>query len=408
MMANEADVGPSLMQKQIKHIVILMMENRSFDNVLTWLYNEKEPPSHFIPTDAEPHFLGLYESTLNQYTNSLKNSNGQVVYSCAPIKGIPSVSSTKFLNSPKFDPNEPFPNVTTQIFGNEGNSEPTMSGFLQDYASLWDEEDWLDQKETICAVMETYTDKEFPLLYGLARHYAISDLWFSSVPSQTNPNRAFSICGTSDGEIVNGFLGKSLFQSDTLWNRLTEKSPQTTWSIFWQSDMLPVLFPGPFNGTNSFASLNRIPNLQDHFQTIDYFHELARKGQLPDISLLEPQWTLSLNFSPKEEEVVNFIFKNQELIAGLQGNDLHPPGDIRTAENLLANIYTSLSSNKEAWSETLLIVTFDEHGGLFDHVPPPAAIPPDNKFQNGFKFDRYGSDYFYIPSYREGNYYSFK
>ena len=130
--------------------------------------------------------------------------------------------------------------------------------------------------------------------------------------------------------------------------------------------------------------------MQDHFQTIDYFHELARKGQLPDVSLLEPQWTLSLNLSPKEKEVLNFILRNQEFLAGLQGNDLHPPGDIRTAENLLANIYTSLSSNKEAWNETLLIITFDEHGGLFDHVPPPAAIPPDNKFQKGFKFDRYG------------------
>ena len=56
----------------------------------------------------------------------------------------------------------------------------------------------------------------------------------------------------------------------------------------------------------------------------------------------------------------------------------------------LRNVYTSLSSNKQAWNETLLIITFDEHGGLFDHVPPPAAISPDNKFQNGFKFDRYG------------------
>ena len=138
-----------------------------------------------------------------------------------------------------------------------------MLGFLQDYASLWDEDDWIYQKEVICAVMETYTDKELPVLYGLARHYAISDLWFSSVPTQTNPNRAFSICGTSEGETVNGFLAKNLFQSDTIWNRLNETSPQTTWSVFWQSDMIPVLFPGPYSGTNSFASLNRIPNVQE-------------------------------------------------------------------------------------------------------------------------------------------------
>jgi phospholipase C len=390
IIAKQLQDEPSLMQKHIKHVVILMLENRSFDNVLAWLYSEKDLPSNFIPADTDPLFLGLSESILDQYTNVLKNSSGQVVFSCAPIKGIPSMSVTKFLNSPRFDPNETFPNVTIQIFGNEGGSEPTMSGFLQNYASLWNEDDWMNQKQDICAIMETYTNKELPFVYGLARHYAVSDRWFSPVPTQTNPNRAFSICGTSEGEIINGFLGKNLFQSNTIWNCLAEESPKTTWSIFWQTDMLPVLFPGPYNGLNTFARLNQIPNLQDHFQVIDAFHELARKGQLPDISLLEPQWTISLNLSPKEKEVLKFIMYSQEFIVGLQGNDFHPPGDIRTGENFLANIYTSLSSNKEAWNETLLIVTFDEHGGLFDHVPPPAAIAPDNQFQNGFKFDRYG------------------
>ena len=390
VMANPPQEEPSLMQKQIKHVVILMLENRSFDNVLAWLYNEQNPPSHFIPEETDPYFLGLNESTLSEYTNVLKNSKGQIVYSCAPIKGVPSVSSTHLLNSPKFDPNEPFANVTVQIFGNEGNDTPTMSGFLQDYASIWDEEEWMSQKQDICAVMETHTDKELPVFYGLARHYAISDLWFASVPTQTNPNRAFSICGTSEGEIINGSMGKNLFQSDTIWNRLTEESPETSWTIFWQSDMCPVLFPGPFNGINTFASLNRISNLHDHFLRLDYFHEQARNGQLPDISYIEPQWTLGMNVSPKEKEVLKYLLRNQEFIVGMQGNELHPPGDIRTAENFLANIYTSLSSNHEAWSQTLLIVTFDEHGGLFDHVAPPSAIPPDNKFQNGFKFDRYG------------------
>ena len=78
-----------------------------------------------------------------------------------------------------------------------------MTGFLQDYASLWDEDDWMNQKKDICAVMESYTDQELPVIYALARHYAVSDLWFSSVPTQTNPNRAFLACGTSDGQIIN-------------------------------------------------------------------------------------------------------------------------------------------------------------------------------------------------------------
>jgi phospholipase C len=378
----------NLMQTEIKHVVVLVLENRSFDNVLTWLYSNNDAPQHFIPSTMDPHYLGLSEDTLDQYTNVLKNSQGETVFSCAPIKGVPSIFGSKLINSPKFDPNEPFDNVTAQIFN--GSSVENMGGFLQDYATLWSEDDWLEQKKEICAVMETYTEKELPLMYGLAKHYAVSDYYFSSIPSQTNCNRAFSICGTSDGQVNNGFAGKSLFTSDTIWNRLSEESPQTTWTVFWQSDLIPVLFPGPLSGTNLFSSLHRIPNLNSHFKRFNEFHDLARKGQLPDISYLEPQWTLSLNISPKEKDYLDDIFRNEDFIVGFQGNDLHPPGDVRTAENLVANVYTSLIANEEAWNHTLFVIVFDEHGGLFDHVVPPPAIAPDDQNQDGFNFNRYG------------------
>ncbi len=385
--ADEGQNEASLMQQEIKHVVLVMLENRSFDNVLAWLYGHKSAPLQFIPATTDPHFIGLSEETLAQYTNVLKDASGNTIYSCAPIKGVPSVAKGPYINSPSTDPNEPFPNVTTQIF-NDG-SQPTMSGFLQDFAGLWDPKTWVKEKINICAVMETYTARELPVLHGLAKHYAVSDLWFSSVPTQTNPNRAFSICGTSDGQTVNGPLGRSLFQSDTIWNRLVEESPETTWTIFWQCDMVPGLIPGPYTGTNNFVSMGRIPNLNEHYQKMDVFHDLARRGQLPDFSYIEPQCTLSANLCPKDC-LVELFGEDQDFIGGLQGNDLHPPGDVRTCEDLLANIYTSLIANPEAWQQTLLIVTFDEHGGLFDHVPPPASIAPDSCFQEGFKFDRYG------------------
>src|SRR5205807_10570483 len=110
-------------------------------------------------------------------------------------------------------------------------------------------------------------------------------------------------------------------------------------------------------------------------------HALARKGELPHFSMIEPQWTLAINIDEKVKWY-DLHHAVQAMLWGIQGNDLHPPGDVRTGENLLANIYTSLSANQEAWNKTLLIITFDEHGGLFDHVPPPSAIPPDNHFEN--------------------------
>ena len=380
----------TLMQEEIKHVVIVMLENRSFDNIAAWVYDENNSPSQFIPEYTDPHYLGLSESTLDQYTNHLKNSKGEIIFSSPPIKGIPSTSSTPFLNSPKFGPHEPFPNVQIQIFGDAISTQPTMLGFLQDYASIWTEDDWQDEKKEICAVMETYTDKELPIFHSLARHYAISDYWFSSVPTQTNPNRAFVFCGTSQGEVSNGPFAKNLFTSDTIWNRINEKLPETTWSIFWQSDMLPGIYSGPYSGTNTFERLNHIPNINDHFLKIDTFHELATKGNLPDISFIEPQWTLSYNLSFREKKRFENLLQGRNFILGLQGNDFHPPGDMRTGENFLANIYTSLISNQEAWSKTLLIITFDEHGGLFDHIPPPKAIGSDDDCQHGFLFDRYG------------------
>lgn len=378
------------MQNDIKHVVILMLENRSFDNVLGWLYDQNDPSLNFIPLETDQEFLGLSENSLEKYTNTLKNHKNELVYTCKPIKGVPSVANSPYLNSPKFNPHEYFPHVINQIYGFDGSLEPSMTGFLQDYATQWNEDDWIYQKEVICSIMETYTEKELPVLHALAKQYAICDCWFSSVPTQTNPNRAFAICGTSDGQIINGNLGLSLFSSDTIFNRLEEVSKDTSWAIFWEMDAMPFLSPGPYHSPNTFLSMNKIPNLYKHYYKLDAFHQLARAGQLPNLSVIEPQWTISVNLSPTDEECLVGFFRDQELILGLQGNDLHPPGDIRTGENLLANLYTSLTANKEAWEHTLFIITFDEHGGLFDHIPPPSAISPDDSHQNGFAFDRYG------------------
>ena len=162
------------------------------------------------------------------------------------------------------------------------------------------------------------------------------------------------------------------FYTDTIWNRLESQDFKGTWSVFWEEHYLPFSFyHGPFTRL-AFPHLNYIPNVDKNFKLIDEFHVLARSGKLPEFSFIEPAWTM---------ELASF---------GIQGNDHHPPGGVKPGENLLANIYTSLISNKEAWKHTVLIVVFDEHGGLFDHIIPPKSIPPDDYDQEGFKFDRYG------------------
>lgn len=374
------------MQNGIKHVVVLMLENRSFDNVLAWVHDNDNPARIFIPETTDPIYRGLNEDTLSQYTNSVVDSKGNLVFSSPPIKGVPSVADWAYLNSPQVDPNESFPHVVEQMYGDLSDNEPTMTGFLQNYASCWPENSWRPEQKNISAIMETYTDKELPIIYGLARHYAVSDDWYSSVPTCTNPNRAYAACGTSSGQILNGTL-KSTFDSKTIWNTLTELSPETSWNIYWQSNLLPGIYSGPFTGPKTFHAMKDIPDVHSHIHNIAAFHEDARNGQLPSFSFIEPQ------LSEIMLEIDNFLLDElagYRFMVGVQGNDMHPPGDVRTAENLVANIYTSLIANPKSWNETLLIITFDEHGGLFDHMPPPRAIAPDSHFENGFMFDRYG------------------
>ena len=369
------------MQK-VEHVVVLMLENRSFDNVLAWLYSQENPPAHFIPETTTTPYEGLSDTTLAQYANELPG-----YYSQAPIKGVPSVADWGYLNSPQYNPYESFPYVMKQIFSENAGNRPDMKGFLQNYASIWWQGQWESEREKITAVMETYTEHELPIFYGLGRHYAVSDSWFCSVPSDTNPNRAFAHCGTSEGQIADGPNSQSMFYSDTLWNRLQELKPETTWKIFWQSSFDPGYISGAYTSPNTFDAMKKIPELESHYDSFAGFCELARNGDLPAFSFIEPQFTSAREIIAglPIEELSGF-----RLMYGFEGNDMHPPGDVRPAENLVANIYTSLIANKEAWDKTLLVITFDEHGGLFDHVPPPPAVAPDAHFENGFMFNLYG------------------
>jgi phospholipase C len=71
-------------------------------------------------------------------------------------------------------------------------------------------------------------------------------------------------------------------------------------------------------------------------------------------------------------------------------NDQHPPHDVLKGDDLIASVYNAIRARKEIWDSTLFILTWDEHGGFYDHVEPPPAVPPDHNSQEGFGFDRYG------------------
>lgn len=139
-----------------------------------------------------------------------------------------------------------------------------------------------------------------------------------------------------------------------------------------------------------FPEILKIKDADSHFTrlaNLDEFHSAARAGQLPNFTYIQPEWTIGESGTGGGVKSVLFH----------QGKDYHPPGNLDAGENLVKQIYNSLISNRAAWEKTLLIITFDEPIGSFDHIPPPAAIPPwvkgtepGFKRQYNFNFDRYG------------------
>lgn len=365
----------------VEHIVVVMFENRSFDNVLGWTYSFRPP--HFIPDTPYARYNGLQGLDLSRYTNNAYMADGKTIAGFRPTRGFTTtaIGGVQYLLPPPVDPHEEFDHMSRQIYGPwerfrppvvgaDGNApagaKPTMDSFAMDY------QDALGvgsaTTEQIARVMETGTYSQTYPFGVLARAYAVSDAWYSSTPTQTNPNRAFMACGTSQGWVDNGSEGLNQFNVPTIWNRLT--ALKKTWKIYWENTFPPDETDGQPWTRRCFTKLSDFGD--ECFPHVSAFHRDARLGRLPFFSFIEPSWTL------------------EKLDEGFQGNDLHPPGDIRPGLQFLSAIYTSLVSNQAAWARTLLLVTFDEHGGTFDHVPPPDNVTPDQSWPHGFRFDRVG------------------
>lgn len=335
--------------QDIKHIIYLMLENRSMDNVLGWMY-ENDSPKNFVPKTNTAPFMGV-NSTMNN-----KDANGNTIY----LKKImPSDGQT----IPSVDPHEDFENVKEQIANN-------MGGFYQNFCGQC--------SKNPAEIMMSYSPESLPVLNSLAKNFAVSDAYFSSIPTQTNCNRAFSLSGNSIGlyyefskdkvAMVDNYWQKTpsklgypyTFTERTIWDVLSAHGYGTTqdWMVFYNQT-----WPGITGdmGTKCFTQLLFSPNLDkysDHFKDFSTFYSLLnRPGGLPTFSYLEPTW-----------------YEMEDGI-GHNGNDYHPPGNTACGEAFLYDLYQRLQDSPD-WKNTLLIVNFDEHGGTFDHVLPPADGDP--------------------------------
>ena len=328
----------------IEHIVVLMLENRSFDHMLGYLYAD----SGNVSPSGQP-FEGL---TGNE---SCPDGNGNPV---AVYQITPSTPHAYFM--PGADPGEGYMATNSQLFGSTtapaSPTAPAMTGFVTDfgYTLGWQsrEKGWNILPGTVASdIMGCFTPEALPVLSALAKGYAVCDHWYSSAPTETLPNRAFVCAGTSQGHMddkTRTFTSQSIF-----W---LLGSNGRTWGIYGY-DAEP-LTKGTFTDIAS-AGGGTIGKFTD-------FQAAAANGTLPNFSFLEPAWSST-------------------------GNSQHPNYDVALGEQLIHDVYETLRGG-QAWAQTLLVITYDEHGGCYDHVPPPyGATPPDSSAgEFGFDFTRFG------------------
>ena len=356
---------------QIKNIVFLMLENRSLDNLLGWLYQPPNPtaPDYVFPAGSSKLFEGLkpgahslpYDGTLVAVTQVPECvwSEGYAVPTRDPYEALRA--------SPQDDPRAPrgsWNGVMNQLFGDAErisrlptteDGAPAMQGFLQDYY-------YFDERFGGQDIAWTFTPEQASVINGLALQYAVSDQWHCSVPSETNPNRAYSLLGTSIGRESNANVyAQEQFDRPTIINYLAAKK---SWGLYYSSTWID----GKSYTEYTFPQISQAGG-EHEIGDISLFFRHARRGSLPAFTYLEPGWT-SLTVT---------------------GNDYHPNSVIQPGEQFLLDVYNAVRSGPQ-WSETLLIITFDEHGGTYDHVSPAwgAKNPDGLEGQNHFKFDLFG------------------
>lgn len=375
------------LQNTIKHVVVLMLENRSFDNLLGWLYAD-EPP-YDCPPDGQ-HYEGLTYDLWNSLENI--DTDGVSFIEKVPIE---KNGQTKWrwgeeipnpvdFTLPNPDPGEGFKDTNHQLFLKYDVAllyppPPTNMGFVQNYqnAMLYGAFSFGDDPTNPRSIMKCYTPEQTPVLSELARSFAVCDHYHCSIPSQTIPNRDFVHAATSCGSVNN--KPEAQCDAKTIFNQIQDAidagRKDLSWGIFGNNlfssgkDADGKFGKDHFSLTRLFMTELHDQKFDENFGTLDDFAEKCQCDELPSYSFLEPNY------------------------GGPDQNDQHPPSDIRAGEKLIADIY-DMVRNSPAFESTLLIITYDEHGGCYDHVPPPGgAKNPDPKNapgQDGFLFNRFG------------------
>jgi len=320
----------------LKHIVVLMMENRSFDHMLGGMKK------------TNPKINGLNGNESNPDTNG------------ASVTVQPTASYQGQLDH---DPDHHFAGVDLQIFGGAqgDNRVANMQGFVRSYAT---------QAANVAsshAIMNYFPPDRVPVLTNLAKEYAVFNGWFASIPGPTICNRAFAHYGTSFGNVdMNLFYVSDAAHS--IYERMLNAG--RTAKIYYYDQQ-----------SSTIEIVNLLQHQPDLFADYPEFESACASGTLPDYSFIEPNYTD--HPGPGGGQVL--------------ASDQHPDHNVKEGERFIAMVYNAIRTNP-VWENTALLIVYDEHGGLYDHVVPPACKGDDGHSAKAaatgtgmpFNFDRLG------------------
>ncbi|HEX9027843.1 MAG TPA: alkaline phosphatase family protein, partial [Anaerolineales bacterium] len=198
-------------------------------------------------------------------------------------------------------------------------------------------------------VMDCFNPAMLPTLSTLVEQFCLCTAWFSSIPGPTWPNRFFVHAATSDGLVTNEPAHP--YEMKTIYESLGEAGK--TWTIYYGD--IPVSL-----------ALRRLWGSLGHFKGFEKFKDDLSNESLANYSFIEPRYMDFLEW---------------------QSSDEHPPHDLKIGEYLMAEVYDLLRASPY-WEKSLLVILYDEHGGFFEHVPPPEGVPnPDGKVSTDPPFD---------------------
>jgi len=346
---------------EIAHVEVLLLENRSFDHLLGYLPH------------PDPAFGGLLGP--GDFTNpgwdggppAAASPSAKVVLPAGPDHSHDAVLEQLSLTG-GVPTNQGF--VTSYERKARGLDPPVFGGLFGPLVN------WVLARQARGTpgetgrgplVMACQPPAQVPVLSRLAMEFAVCTGWFCSVPGETWPNRNFAHAATSDGETA---IQIRPYTNRTIFEVLEEHGAD--WRIY--HDDTPQVW--------AFPALWDTPERHARWFPLDEFAAHAAAGDLPRYTFIEPNHRPPLHTLDHDPvigtpDVSNSQHPENNLVGDAAYDTFELTGDcdFTRAERLVATVYEALRANPELFGRTLLVVTYDEHGGLYDHVPPPTGVP---------------------------------